>query len=183
MGKENEDMNHDEIMKSWNHENEKFAMSLCVLEKIRKNRSNLPEFVKVSFLFVNSRQWKNYPSLRDFLMIFVRKVSSVQCFDTTVVLKGVVPSIFSRRVRTLESLRDTLLFTRTKTVQYFSKYEPFFWLCLKIDFPLLPTSLEKPHLPTDVTTITEAHYLLRRDKNSTTILAWWFKETHSYCQQ
>ena len=79
--------------------------------------------------------------------------------------KGVVPSIFSQRVRTLESLRDTLLFTGTKTVQYFSKNEPFFALCLKIDFPLLSTSLEKPQLTTDVTTtITDAHYLLRRDK-------------------
>ena len=98
-------------------------------------------------------------------------------------VKGVVPSIFLRRVRTLESLKDTLLFARTKTVQYFSKYEPFFWLCLKIDFPLLPTSLEKPQLPTDVTTITDAHNLLRRDKNYTTILTWSVKEKHSYCQQ
>ena len=34
-------------------------------------------------------------------------------------IKGVVTSIFSPRVRTLESLRHTLLFTGTKTVQYF----------------------------------------------------------------
>ena len=48
-------------------------------------------------------------------------------------------------------------------VQYFSKYEPFFSLCLKIDFPLLPTSLEKPHLPTDVTTIQQlSHCVLKR---------------------
>ena len=86
-------------------------------------------------------------------------------------------------MRTLESLRDTLLFTGTKTVQYFSKYEPFFSLCLKIDFPLLSTSLEKPQLTTDVTTITDAHKLLRRDKNNTTILTLCVKETHSYCQQ
>ena len=83
---------------------------------------------------------------------------------------GVAPSIFPQPWRTLHSLGDTLHFTGTKVVQYFSKYEPFFSLCLKIDFSLLPTSFEKPPLPADVTTITTANNLLRRDKNNTTIL-------------
>ena len=63
-----------------------------------------------------------------------------------VCIKGVVQSTFLQRVRTLGSLRDTLLFTGTKTIQYFSKYEP-------------STSLEKPQLPTDVTTITDARII------------------------
>ena len=45
------------------------------------------------------------------------------------------------------------------------------------------TSLEKPQLTSDVTTITGAHNLLRRDKSNTTILTLCVKETHSYCQQ
>ena len=58
---------------------------------------------------------------------------------------------------------DTLLFTGTETVKYFSRNAPLFALPLKINFPEISASLEKPELTTDVTTSTDALTLIRCD--------------------
>ena len=76
-------------------------------------------------------------------------------------IKGVVSSNFPRRMWILD-MGETLLFTGTKTVKCFSRYGPL--IALKINFPDISASLEKPEKTTDVTTSNDTLSLLRCDK-------------------
>ena len=67
------------------------------------------------------------------LVYIVFKMMEFDLFE--IFFKGVVPSNFPRRAWIVDSMGDTLVFTGTKTIKYFSRYGLLFGLTLKINFP------------------------------------------------
>ena len=75
----------------------------------------------------------------------------------------------------LDSMGDTLVFTWTRIVKYFSIYGPLFALPLKINFLERSAFLENHELTTDINTSTDELSLLQYDikQHNNFYVEWW----------